>query len=117
MPLDPTKARRQSARLARDVERLAGQFEADLARVWVVLRERVVRLTNQLIAEKGRVTSTAVNLGVARSAARELQAALVEAGYGELIADALETMGELARYQGLGQTTVARVERAAAWSP
>lgn len=116
MPLNPRKARTQSAQLARDVDVLVGQFEADLARVWVVLRERIVRLTNQLISEKGRVVSTAVNLGVARASARELQAALEEAGYTDLIAGALDVMGDLAKYQGLGQTTVARVERAAAWS-
>jgi hypothetical protein len=116
MPLDPRKARTQSAQLDRDIARHVAQFEADLARVWVVLRQRVVQLTNQLLAEKGRITSTAVNLGVARAAARDLQAALEEAGYRDLIAGALETMGDLAKYQGLGQTTVARVERAAAWS-
>jgi len=116
MPLDPAKARRQAAALDREISRKVAGFEADLARAWVVVRERVVRLTNQLLVERGRVTSTAVNLGVARKVAAELQTALQDAGYQDLVARALETMGDLATYQGLGQTTVARVERTVAWS-
>jgi len=116
MPLDPAKARRQAAALDREISRKVAGFEADLARAWVVVRERVVRLTNQLLVERGRVTSTAVNLGVARRVAAELQTALQDAGYQGLVTRALETMGDLAKYQGMGQTAVARVERAVAWS-
>lgn len=116
MPIDPQKARRQAAALDREISRTVAGFEANLARVWVQVRNRIVRLTNQLIAEKGRVVSTAVNLGVARTVAAELQRTLREAGYEDLVASALETMGDLAKYQGLGQTRVLRVERTQAWS-
>jgi hypothetical protein len=116
MPIVPHKARRQAAARDREISRTGAGFEAQLARVWVEVRQRIVRLTNQLIAEKGRVVSTAVNLGVARTVAAELQRTLQEAGYQDLVASALETMGELAKYQGLGQTRVLRVERTQAWS-
>jgi hypothetical protein len=108
--------RRRHAALNADIDRLVGQFEADLADVWGLVRKRILQLVNQLEAEKGRVISTQVNLGVARKVAQELQGALEEAGYGSLIQDALTEMGELAKYQGIGQTRVARVERQAAWS-
>ena len=116
MPLDPKQVRIQSAALDREITAMVGDFERELARVYVQLRERIVFLTNELIAKGGRVASVAVNLGIARAAARELEAVLVEAGYGDLVAGALDVMGDLAKYQGLGQTMVARVERAAAWS-
>jgi len=116
MPIDPRKARAQAAQLDAEITRKVAAFESDLYDVWRLLRQRIVRLTNQLLAEGGRVVSTAVNLGVARAAARELEAVLAESGYRELVEDALTVMGDLAKYQGLGQTRVARVERAAAWS-
>ncbi len=92
--------RRRHAALNADIDRLVGQFEADLADVWGLVRKRILQLVNQLEAEKGRVISTQVNLGVARKVAQELQGALEEAGYGSLIQDALTEMGELAKYQG-----------------
>lgn len=116
MPIDPQKARAQAAALDRDITRQVAAFEADLYDVWRLLRERIVQITNQLIAEGGRVISTRVNLGIARAAARELEATLAASGYAGLVEDALTTMGALGKYQGLGQTTVARVERAAAWT-
>ena len=116
MPINPKQVRIQSAALDREITAMVGDFERELARVYVQLRERIVFLTNELIAKGGRVASVAVNLGIARAAARELEAVLVEAGYGDLVAGALDVMGDLAKYQGLGQTMVARVERAAAWS-
>jgi hypothetical protein len=88
----------------------------DLADVWGVLRRRIITLTSQLEAEGGRVISTQVNLGVARQAAQELQRTIEEAGFGDLIRVALEEMGDLGKYQGLGQTRVARVVREVAWS-
>ena len=112
----PDSIRRQTAQLDRDITRLVGTFEADLADVWGQVRRRIVQLVNQLEAEKGRVVSTQVNLGIARKVAQELQAAIEEAGYGALIQDALTEMGALGKYQGLGQTCVLRVEREAAWS-
>jgi len=116
MPIDPKQVRTQSAALDREITAMVGDFEWELARVYVQLRERIVFLTNELIAKGGRVVSVATNLGIARAVARELEAVLVEAGYGDLVAGALDVMGDLAKYQGLGQTRVARVERAAAWS-
>ena len=74
MPIDPRKARAQAAQLDAEITRKVAAFESDLYDVWRLLRQRIVRLTNQLLAEGGRVVSTAVNLGVARAAARELEA-------------------------------------------
>lgn len=107
---------RQHAQMNAAIDALVDQFAEDLADVWGLLRRRIVSLVTQLEAERGRVVSTQVNLGVARRAAQELQGVLEEAGYGSLISDALAEMGELAKYQGLGQTRVARVQREAAWS-
>jgi hypothetical protein len=116
MPIDPRKARAQGAQLDAAITRQVAVFEADLYDVWRLLRERIVRLTNELLSEGGRVISTRVNLGIARAAAGQLEAALAESGYAGLVEEALTVMGTLGKYQGLGQTTVARVERAAAWS-
>lgn len=116
MPIDPAVVRRRTADLDREITRMVGAFEIQIVDVWGALRRRIITLTSQLQAERGRVVSTQVNLGIARSAARELEAALTEAGYRDLIAVALDEMGDLGKYQGPGQTRVARVERTAAWS-
>lgn len=116
MPIRPTDARHGGAKLDAAITAKVRQFEEDLADAWGVLRKRIVALTNQLEVEQGRVVSTQVNLGVARNAAQQIQAAIEEAGYGAIIEDALNEMGDLATYQGLGQTRVARVERTTAWS-
>ncbi len=112
----PNPIRREHAKLNAAIDALVNQFALDLADVWGQMRRRIVQLTAQLTVERGRVVSTQVNLGLARRVAQELQGVLEEAGYGTLIADALAEMGELARFQGLGQTRVARVQREAAWS-
>lgn len=112
----PNPIQREHAKLNAAIDALVNQFALDLADVWGQMRRRIVQLTAQLTVERGRVVSTQVNLGLARRVAQELQGVLEEAGYGNLITDALAEMGELARFQGLGQTRVARVQREAAWS-
>lgn len=116
MPLDPKKARTQSAQLDRDIGRRVEAFTDALADAWGAVRRRIVVLTDALDAEQGRLQSTAVNLGAARKIASELQRELAARGVGDLIQGAVDDMGDLAKYRGIGQTTVRRVEAATAWS-
>lgn len=116
MPIDPKRVRRTTAAMDRDITARVTTFQSALADVWGSLRRRIVELTNTLEAQGGRIQSTAINLGVARRVAADMQRWLAEAGADDLLRGAIDDMGDLSRYRGVGQSVVGRTETNTAWS-
>lgn len=68
---------------------LDDEFAASLASVLKTARRRVQALVATLTRTNGRLVSTRANLAIAREAERVIRAALQEAGYDRLVAQAL----------------------------
>lgn len=77
---------------------LSDEFAGSVGQLLRALQVRVNALVRQMQRERGRIVSTQVNLGIAQRAQQQLEDALVQAGYGEVVTQAYRHLPSLVQY-------------------